>query len=255
MLSSIMISTRSLIGTYAIHPSRIYQPQQRLSSFLFKKKYVSRKRRLKKAKIKEAAEAEEREDTIGEILFGKPPKKPVGFQHARRWPNSITEWKEKINLRWPQYLATFEGYLPWLEDKGTLERLLEQERRDKGLPIESSLANALELWKKNTEKAPQQLEENLAFLKIEGKKALETAKKNTGFHTKEDVKKFAEDMLKLANECLTEFMSGYREGRDSEVEKMLTQYFQELNEAADALPSYMRMKRRGRKPKRIIRSA
>lgn len=251
------MSTRSLIGTCTIHPSRIsiYQPQQRLSTFLFKKKYVSRKRRLNKAKVKEAAEANEREDTVLEIIFGKPPKKPEGFQYGKRWPKSIKEWRESINLRWPQYVASFEGYLPWMEDKGTLERLLEQEKRDKGLPIEPSLADAVNFWQKKTEQAPQQLEDNLEFLKSEGQKALEMAKKNTGFHTKEDVKIFAKDMLRLANECLTEFMSGYREGRDSEVEKMLTQYFQELDEAADALPSYMRMKRRGRKPKRIIRSA
>jgi hypothetical protein len=61
-------------------------------------------------------------------------------------------------------------------------------------------------------------------------------------------------MLRLANECVTEFMKGYRLGRDDEVDKMLTQYFQELDEAADALPTYQRMKRRGRNPKRRIRT-
>jgi hypothetical protein len=41
----------------------------------------------------------------------------------------------------------------------------------------------------------------------------------TGASTKEDLKVWVGDMLKLGTECLTEFMSGYRKGRDEEIDR------------------------------------
>jgi hypothetical protein len=248
---SCILTTRSFIARYA---TRMQPPQQRFRSLLFKTKYVSRKRRLEKSKIQHAIEDEERDDTISEIIFGKPPKKPEGFQHGKRWPRTIAEWRESLRVIIPQYIASFEGYFPWWEDKGTLEKLMGKELKDKGLPLGEEMENALAKWEEKTHHAPQQVQDNLEMLKVEGKKALEQAKKNTGIYTKDDLRIFAEDMLRLANECVTEFMKGYRLGRDDEVDKMLTQYFQELDEAADALPTYQRMKRRGRNPKRRIRT-
>jgi len=258
MFVSILRSTRShIISQFSTNLSRIQQKQQqqqRFRSTLFKNKYVSRKRRLQKAKVQFAAEDAEREDTVSEIIFGKPPKKPEGFKPEKRWPRTIEEWKGIIRIRLPQYWASYEGYMPWWEDKGTLERLMEKELKEQGLPIDNKLANALEFWEKKKAKAPQQVDNNLQLLKKEGAKALEKVKENTGIRTKEDLKIFAEDMLRLANDCLGEFMKGYRQGRDDEVEKMLNIYFQELDQAVHALPTYQRMKRRGRKPKRRKRS-
>jgi hypothetical protein len=52
----------------------------------------------------------------------------------------------------------------------------------------------------------------------------------TGASTKEDLKVWVGDMLKLGTACLTEFMSGYRKGRDEEIDRMLHEYFKELDE-------------------------
>ena len=253
--------SRSFMARYVtrLPPLQQQQQQKRFRSLLFPNtKYVSRKRRLQKSKLQHALEDEEyeREDTISEIIFGKPPKKPEGFQDGgKRWPRTIDEWRESLRVNIPLYVASFEGYLPWWKDKGTLERLMGKELKDKGLPLGEEMEKALDKWEGKTQDAPQQFQNNMELLKVEGQKALEQAKKNTGIYTKEDLRIFAEDMLRLANECLAEFMKGYRSGRDDEVDKMLTQYFQELDEAADALPTYQRMKRRGRNPKRRIRSA
>jgi hypothetical protein len=56
---------------------------------------------------------------------------------------------------------------------------------------------------------------------------LEQAKDTTGIHNTEDLRMVAEDMMRLATQCLKEFMAGYRQGRDDEVDKMLNEYFQE----------------------------
>ena len=43
------------------------------------------------------------------------------------------------------------------------------------------------------------------------------------------MKDFARRQLTLATQCTKEFMSGYREGRDLEVDRMLHEYFQDFD--------------------------
>ena len=71
------------------------------------------------------------------------------------------------------------------------------------------------------------LEKNLEFTKREGAALLEETKTYTGIHTKDDLKAFAAEQMKLANACLKEFMAGYRQGRDEEIDRMLHEYFQD----------------------------
>jgi hypothetical protein len=70
----------------------------------------------------------------------------------------------------------------------------------------------------------------------------------TGIHSKEDVRKWVGEMMQLFSDCVKEFMAGYRKGRDDEVEKMLTEYFQELEKSASTSPR----KRRKRKRREIL---
>ena len=39
--------------------------------------------------------------------------------------------------------------------------------------------------------------------------------------------------LRLANDCVGEFMRGYRKSRDDEIEKMMNVYFKEFDEKED----------------------
>lgn len=43
----------------------------------------------------------------------------------------------------------------------------------------------------------------------------------TGVHTTDDLKRIAEDMLRLATDCVQDFMNGYRKGRDDQIDRML----------------------------------
>ena len=61
------------------------------------------------------------------------------------------------------------------------------------------------------------------------------------------------ESMRLATDCLKEFMAGYRKGRDEEVDKMLHKYFQELNWEEDPVTDDTgnnTAKVRRRKPKR-----
>lgn len=95
------------------------------------------------------------------------------------------------------------------------------------------------------------MKRNFDFVQKEGSYWKSRAQDETGIHTKEDLKKWAGDQMKLASECLSEFMVGYRKGRDDEVDKMLHQYFQENEEQDEKKESNDEgALRKRRKPKR-----
>ena len=97
------------------------------------------------------------------------------------------------------------------------------------------------------------LNENLSEIRKDGASILEQAQERTGVRSYDDLKVLAADWMKLANECLREFMAGYREGRDKEIDKMLHEYFQEEKSESKTETESSNRKRR-RKPKiRILR--
>ncbi|KAL3941857.1 MAG: hypothetical protein SGBAC_003849 [Bacillariaceae sp.] len=105
---------------------------------------------------------------------------------------------------------------------------------------------------------PDQLKKNLtnnvSAARDEAQKLQEEMSERTGIRTQEDLKEVARQAMTLATECLKEFMSGYRNGRDQEVERMLNEYFQEEGEGDDLkeqVDGDAKRKRR-RKPKRAI---
>ncbi len=85
---------------------------------------------------------------------------------------------------------------------------------------------------------------------------IEQAKEQTGIRNQEDLKAFASDTMRLATECLKEFMAGYREGRDNEIDKMLHEYFQEQQGkslSSDKEEEDSKPKRRRKPKQRILR--
>jgi hypothetical protein len=78
------------------------------------------------------------------------------------------------------------------------------------------------------------LEQNMRVVKEEGPKL---SKELTGISNREEFKEWLGEQMKLAIECLSSFMKGYRGGRDEEVEKMLNEYFQELEEKIEETES------------------
>jgi tRNA A37 N6-isopentenylltransferase MiaA len=74
---------------------------------------------------------------------------------------------------------------------------------------------------------PDNAVRNLHLIRQDAARILDQAKEQTGIHTKDDLKTLATEMMKLATECLREFMAGYREGRDQEMDKMINEYFRD----------------------------
>jgi hypothetical protein len=108
------------------------------------------------------------------------------------------------------------------------------------------------------EQTQQNVTENLKVAKQEGQVLLEAAQEQTGIRNKDDIKMFASDMLKLATETLKEFMAGYRQGRDKEIDRMLHEYFQEEDDEKakkdqEKEESAMKKKKRRKTKRRILR--
>jgi len=82
---------------------------------------------------------------------------------------------------------------------------------------------------------------NLQIVRKDAQDLLEHTKNTTGIHTQDDAKALAAEAMKVATDCIREFMSGYRKGRDSEIDKMLHEYFQDEEEDNDSGPDNQSM--------------
>lgn len=151
-------------------------------------------------------------------IWGNPQADPpeVSSAAAHQRPRSLKEYRRAFSLAWAEYVSSFEGFLlPERKPKKDEERQDEESKID---------------WSEKGKEVADNLERNVTDMQAEGKKLVELAKQETGISTKDELKAWAADQMKLATACLSEFMAGYRQGRDEEVDRMLNEYFQDLQE-------------------------
>jgi hypothetical protein len=170
------------------------------------------------------------------VLFPNPYLTPDGIDQGPQKPKrSLPEVFRDMGKAWELYLTT------WGKERTTLVKqdIAEPEGPSKGEEIRSNVARNLEVARR------------------EGTDIIEQAKEQTGIRNQEDLKAFASDTMRLATECLKEFMAGYREGRDNEIDKMLHEYFQEQqgeSPSSDKEEEDSKPRKRRRKPKQRIRN-
>lgn len=167
--------------------------------------------------------------TVKDILFPTPDYGDDEFEDRKQYPKTLSEWRNGFQQGWRVYLSTWHGFL---SSNGFIVEEKKPENHD---------------WKNDAHNKGNELKENVKhnfeFIAQESKALQEKATEVTGISTKEDLRRVAADMMRLASLCVNEFMSGYRKGRDDEVEKMLTHYFQELEDEANK-PIQRKVKRR-----------
>lgn len=184
---------------------------------------------------------EESSDSIYKILTGRPQEDPSDYVEEGRkkyvLPKTLEGWKTFVRDVWTTYYNTFQG---WETEEERIERERE-ERRTKGLPVddadgEDETETVYEIeydedaLRRKQKDITDNVGRNLNIAHSTGQDLLEKAKEKTGIRTKEDLKIWAGEQMKLATACLSEFMGGYREGRDEEVDRMLNEYFKDLDE-------------------------
>uniref|UniRef100_A0A7S4MVL0 Uncharacterized protein n=1 Tax=Odontella aurita TaxID=265563 RepID=A0A7S4MVL0_9STRA len=168
-------------------------------------------------------------DSLYKILWGVPQPNPEEDDEKEIvWSNiSWDVWKKALEKSWIQYSMTWEGFFSNHGATDKEEEVQEQERGDIDFDLD---IDELRIRQKKMQKnVADRLGSNLNTIETEGTKFTKFAKQKTGIRNKDDLVKWAGEQIKLATECVNEFMQGYREGRDTEVDKMLNEYFKEFD--------------------------
>ncbi|KAL3909134.1 MAG: hypothetical protein SGILL_008208 [Bacillariaceae sp.] len=213
---------------------------------------------------------------------------PTGQPWRVLWPQphgsvTLTDPREKPKRRiprlsdfsraWTLYKETWEDGISGRPSAAKLERLQQEELAKKLAEAEADLESSkasLQKGDNSTSERERQLKDiednaarNIQLIRQDAQALLDQAKDRTGIHTQDDLKAVASQMMQVATECIQEFMAGYRQGRDQEIDKMLNEYFKNDEERADDAAEKKnaeaeqdgitnRRKTRRRKPKRGI---
>lgn len=184
--------------------------------------------------------ADETKDDANNEMFGIPMKNPIRERYLRSqqviiYPKTWSGWKALTKRAWTKYLWTFEGFLlaekNKLDANGNLIPIVEEEN-DESAPSKEEKS----LKDKATDTATDiasNVQKNISTIKEETPQLLKMGQKITGVSSKEELREWIGAQLRLGTACLSEFMKGYRKGRDEEVDRMLHQYFKDLDEKTE----------------------
>lgn len=161
------------------------------------------------------------------VLFFRPYGSPVDDTHTKGDGNFMSRWRipslQDWRRAWGLYMETWEGGL-----RGEVKPDSDATQQpDETKTSDETLDQTTEQTKASLEAIKDNASRNLKLVRQDAHVLLETTKDQTGIHNLEDMKALAAEMMKLATECIKEFMAGYRQGRNDEIDKMLNEYFQE----------------------------
>ena len=199
-----------------------------------------RKKRLEQPRKQQPTEEDEYVSGW-DILFPNPYKGET-FVNENRFqrPKNFQVFRAALQRTMKEYRYTWQGFLT---SRGFLVEDDEPPSKKIDTQPDDLTVTAREKQKEVTENAQR----NAKFLEEEAYAFRKEVHDRTGIKNTDDLKRVAGEMMQLASECVKEFMSGYRKGRDDEVEKMLTQYFEDLEKEAEEDKSTRR-----RRPKRRV---
>ena len=185
------------------------------------------------------------DDGSGNTLFGIPIGNPIRDRYIRSqqkviYPKTLAGWRTVFRQTWETYLWTFEGFLikekrrdadgnvipeeeEGPDEEGSDERPRDESGKGEDRSLQDKASDAAGMIAENVKK-------NISAITHETPRLVKLGQEITGASTKEELRVWVGDMLKLGTACLTEFMSGYRKGRDEEIDRMLHEYFKELDE-------------------------
>lgn len=172
---------------------------------------------------------------IVKILKGPQVANPIKQMYIDsmtpwKFPRSIDGWRTCCRRAWNTYVWTWEGILVSEKERDEHGNIIGVKRKEHTEEDDVTSETVKEKATEAATQVAQNVQKNIATVQQEAPKLLTTAQQLTGISTKEELKAWISEQLKLATECLSMFMKGYREGRDDEVDKMLHEYFNELDD-------------------------
>lgn len=178
---------------------------------------------------------EEQDEKSSSLNFGnKPQKNPSWYSEDEK--RKTKHISHLLSMAWRDYKSTWEGFSDNLKKKSKPD---EKEKYDEENDNSNSFKVNSDRIAEKQKEIKSNVDRNLGVLREEGASFLSFVKGLTGINNKRDLKVFAMEQLKLANECVAEFMKGYRHGRDDEFDRVTTQYFKdiEFNDILDDTPT------------------
>ena len=163
------------------------------------------------------------------VLWPRPHGDPFADSLSLSSSKSTQRIVPRINdLRqaWKVYMATWADGITGIPKKENTSRINSTYSNTSSTSASPTPMEELQNISNNAEK-------NLTVVRQDAQELLEQAKEKTGIRSQEDIKELASEMMTIATECIKEFMAGYREGRDKEIDKMLHEYFQGDNKNND----------------------
>jgi hypothetical protein len=177
--------------------------------------------------------------SIRDILLPQPFKNSSQLDDDKIiWPTSVSMWRRTLSQAWATYLTSWDGFF-------TSQGFIVQSKEERQLQL--NIKDAELAVENKRDEVTANVKRNVDFVKEESTRLRNEVRERTGIHTVEDLRRIAGDLMKLASNCVKEFMVGYRKGRDDETEKMLTLYFQDLDDKVNK-PKRRKAKRRILKP-------
>jgi hypothetical protein len=159
--------------------------------------------------------------------YSPPPRRrriPRLQDFRRAWAEYMETWKYGLSGRRPTGINS--GTTHHRSAGGDSADIL-------SLAATTTAAAATSTHQQQLEDVADNAKRNLHLIREDAQELLEHAKNKTGIRTQEDIKNLASEMMQLATESIREFMAGYRQGRDDEIDKMLHEYFKDPSTTSD----------------------
>lgn len=155
--------------------------------------------------------------------------KTTGEEEKKKEKKKLSQWGI-IKEVWRQYRWTWKDFFT-AKDKLPPDHLIyrtkeeEEEMREKKVDGDGEDTDT----KTNVYTILGNLRRNIAQLRSEGPKAAEQI---SDLVKQDELKIWVGDQMRLAADCITHFMQGYREGRDAEIQNVLSdKYFTKKDDA------------------------
>lgn len=178
------------------------------------------------------------------VLWPNPHDDPPDSPNQQEVKQRMIPRRADFQNAWKMYKTTWEDGLRGIPEEISADKNTnpsDQHHDNEQFKTDSS-------W----ESTRDNVSRNFDVAQKEAQQFAEEVKEQTGIRTQEDLRNLASSIMKLATESLKEFMAGYRQGRDEEVDKMLHEYFQDTVDGDNDQGAERGEKKQRRKPKRAI---
>jgi len=172
---------------------------------------------------------------VSSILGGEPLSDPHDSSsststHPETQGKSFRDWVRVFQLTWNSYKLTWEGFLSSsisssptsLSKDETHQQQDEQRQKQADETREQIIATAQQIQ--------ENVKSNIQTLEQTSQNVIQYAKDTTQIQNKTDLKRWMMMQMQLATDMLREFMNGYRQARQEEMERTITQYFKDLED-------------------------